>query len=107
VAVHQFCRVGAYVMIGGVSGVTQDVPPFVMANGQRPVILGLNRVGLRRNGFDQAQRSRIKQAYKVLFKSRLKKREALEILRSDYDSPEVREIVTFVERSERGLLSHA
>jgi len=107
VAVHQLCRVGAYVMIGGVSGVTQDVPPFVMANGQRPVISGLNRVGLRRNGFDQAQRNRIKQAYKVLFKSGLKKEEALALLRRDYDSPEVREIVTFVECSKRGLLSHA
>lgn len=106
VAVHQFCRIGAYVMIGGVSGVTQDVPPFVMANGQRPVISGLNRVGLRRNGFDQAQRIAIKRAYKILFKSGMKQTDALDLLRSDYDSPEVREIVAFVEGSKRGLLSH-
>jgi UDP-N-acetylglucosamine acyltransferase len=107
VAVHQFCRIGAYVMIGGISGVTQDVPPYVMANGQRPVISGLNLVGLKRNGFDQAQRSRIKQAYRVLYKSGLKRQEALEQLRSDHDSPEVQEIVEFVEGCKRGLVSHA
>lgn len=107
VGVHQFCRVGPYVMIGGVSGVTQDVPPYVMANGQRTVIMGLNLVGLRRNGFGQAQRNAIKRAYKILYKSGLKPKDALDLLRSEYDTPEVREIVTFVERSERGLLSHA
>jgi UDP-N-acetylglucosamine acyltransferase len=106
VAVHQFCRIGAYVMMGGVSGVTQDVPPYVMANGQRPVISGLNLVGLRRNGFDQAQRSAIKRAYRLLYKSGLKREEALEVLRTEHDSPEVREIVRFVEGCTRGLLSH-
>jgi UDP-N-acetylglucosamine acyltransferase len=107
VAVHQFCRLGSYVMIGGVSGVTQDVPPYVMANGQRPVIMGLNLVGLRRNGFGQAQRNAIKHAYKILYKSGMKPKDALDLLRREYDTPEVREIVSFVERSERGLLSHA
>ena len=107
VAVHQFCRVGPYVMIGGVSGVTQDVPPYVMANGQRPVIMGLNLVGLRRNGFDQSQRRSIKQAYKILYKSGMKLKDALDLLRTEHDTPEVREIVAFIGRSERGLLSHA
>jgi len=107
VAVHQFCRIGAYVMLGGISGVTQDIPPYVMANGQRPVISGLNLVGLKRNGFDQAQRSRIKRAYKVLYKSGLKRQEALEQLRRDHDVPEVREIVEFIEGCKRGLVSHA
>ncbi|KOR27136.1 UDP-N-acetylglucosamine acyltransferase, partial [Achromatium sp. WMS3] len=63
VAIHQFCRVGAYVMIGGLTGVAQDVPPFVMVNGQRAKIIGLNTVGLRRNGFSSQQRLAIKRAY--------------------------------------------
>jgi UDP-N-acetylglucosamine acyltransferase len=78
VAVHQFCRIGAYVMLGGVSGVPKDVPPFVIVNGQRARIIGLNLVGLRRNGFDQARRSRIKAVYKLLFRSGLRLEEALE-----------------------------
>jgi UDP-N-acetylglucosamine acyltransferase len=106
VAVHQFCRIGAYAMLGGLSGVTQDIPPYVMANGQRAEISGLNLVGLRRNGFDQQQRSVIKQAYKILYKSGLKQSEALAKLRQEPTSPETAHIIAFVEQSERGLTSH-
>jgi UDP-N-acetylglucosamine acyltransferase len=106
VAVHQFCRIGAYAMLGGVSGVTQDIPPYVLANGQRAEIIGLNLVGLRRNHFSQSQRSAIKRAYKVLYKSGLKRQDALNALRQDHDSAEVREIVTFAEHCPRGLVSH-
>jgi len=106
VAVHQFCRVGAYAMIGGVSGVAQDVPPFVMANGQRCEVVGLNLVGLRRNGFDQARRSAIKRAYRVLYHSGLKREAALEVLRTEHDCADIQSIVRFVEGSTRGLLSH-
>ncbi len=107
VAVQQFCRIGPYVMIGGISGVNRDVPPYVLANGQRAEISGLNTVGLRRNGFDQSQRSAIKQAYKVLYKSGLSREQALEILRSEHASPEGHEILNFVQACTRGLLSHA
>ncbi len=107
VAIHQFCRIGPYVMIGGISGVTQDVPPYVMANGQRPQISGLNLVGLKRNGFGQTQRSAIKRAYRVLYKSGLKRAEALEVLRTEHNSAEVQEIIRFIEGSSRGLISHA
>jgi UDP-N-acetylglucosamine acyltransferase len=106
VAVHQFCRIGAYAMLGGLSGVTQDIPPYVMANGQRAEISGLNLVGLRRNGFDQQQRSAIKQAYKILYKSGLKRAEALAKLRQEQVSAETAAIIAFAEKSERGLTSH-
>lgn len=106
VAVHQFCRIGAYVMVGGISGVNQDVPPYVTANGQRSEISGLNLVGLRRNGFDQAQRTAIKRAYRVLYKSGLRQNEALDVLRTEHDSAEVREIIQFVDDAKRGLISH-
>jgi UDP-N-acetylglucosamine acyltransferase len=105
VAVHQFARIGAYVMVGGLTGVAQDVPPFVMVNGQRAEIIGLNTVGLRRNGFDQATRSAIKEAYRTLYKSSFSREEALEYLRND-PCPAIAEIVAFVASSQRGLVSH-
>jgi UDP-N-acetylglucosamine acyltransferase len=105
VAVHQFCRIGDYVMVGGVSGVRQDVPPYAMANGQYARFVGLNLVGLRRNGFSQAQRSAIKRAYRLLLQSGLPLPEALERLRQDPDSEEVRAILAFAEQSRRGLIS--
>jgi UDP-N-acetylglucosamine acyltransferase len=105
VGVHQFCRIGDYVMVGGVSGVRQDVPPYAMANGQYARFVGLNLVGLRRNGFSQGQRSAIKQAYRILMQSRLALPAALERLRQEADSEEVRAVVAFAEASKRGLIS--
>ncbi len=105
VAVHQFCRVGSYVMIGGVSGVRQDIPPFSMANGQYARYIGLNLVGLRRNGFDAQQRRAIKQAHRLLFHGGLSLRSAIEALREPARTqPEVAQILRFVEDSERGLI---
>ncbi|NEX20385.1 acyl-ACP--UDP-N-acetylglucosamine O-acyltransferase [Thiorhodococcus mannitoliphagus] len=105
VAVHQFCRIGAYAMIAGVTGVPQDVPPFALADGHRARMLGLNVVGLRRNGFSQAQRSRIKAVYRLLFKSGLPRDEALSSAQRDYPGPETDEILAFVRTSQRGLIS--
>jgi UDP-N-acetylglucosamine acyltransferase len=106
VAVHQFCQIGAYVMVGGLSGVSQDTPPFVIANGQRAQVMGINTVGLRRNGFDQGRRDAIKRAYKVLYRSGLRREQALARLRGD-PTQEVQEIVAFVEGCSRGLMAHA
>lgn len=105
-ATHQFCRIGAYAMIAGVSGVPQDVPPFVMADGHRAEIVGLNLVGLRRNGFTAEQRSAIKHAYRTLYKSGLAREVAIERLREEGASAEVEQILEFVAQSRRGLISH-
>lgn len=105
VAVHQFCRIGHYVMVGGVSGVRQDVPPYAMANGQYARFVGLNLVGLRRAGFSQAQRSAIKRAYRVLLQSGLKLSDALEQVRASADTDEVRAIVAFLDASRRGVVT--
>lgn len=103
VAIHQFCRIGAYVMLGGVSGVPKDVPPFVMASGQRARIIGLNLVGLRRNGFDAARRAGIKAVYKLLFRSGLRFEEALVQAEQALPGPDTDAIVTFCRGSERGI----
>lgn len=105
VAIHQFCRVGDYVMIGGVSGVRQDVPPYAMANGQYARFVGINLVGLRRAGFSQAQRSAIKRTYKTLLQSGLKLSDALAKVKAEADSDEVRNIVHFVEQNQRGIVT--
>ena len=105
-ATHQFCRIGAYSMVAGVSGVPQDIPPYVLADGHRAEIVGLNIVGLRRSGFTQEQRSAIKRAYRLIYKSGLKLAAALERLKSEEPSEAVDHIVRFIEGSKRGLIDH-
>jgi len=105
-ATHQFCRIGAYAMVAGVSGVPQDVPPYVVADGHRTEIVGLNTIGLRRNNFTPQQRKAIKQAYKVLYKSGLKPAEALAQLKASDPTEEVQHIIRFFEASDRGTISH-
>ncbi|MBK1718059.1 acyl-ACP--UDP-N-acetylglucosamine O-acyltransferase [Thiocystis violacea] len=107
VAVHQFCRIGAYVMVGGVSGVPQDVPPYALADGHRARLLGLNVVGLRRNGFTPEQRGRIKHVYRLVLRSGLRLAEALVRAEQEYPGPETTRIVQFIQSSRRGILSHA
>lgn len=107
VAVHQFCRIGSYAMIAGVSGVPQDVPPFALADGHRARIIGLNVVGLRRNGFTQEQRNRIKAVFALLFRSGLRLSDALLRAETEHPGPETRQIVRFVQASRRGVISAA
>jgi UDP-N-acetylglucosamine acyltransferase len=100
-AIHQFARIGAYVMVSGLSGVSQDVPPFVTVDGHRADIVGLNVVGLRRAGFDQAARRRIKAAYGMLYRSGLSRDAALERLRAEPGCPEIDEILRFLSADRR------
>ncbi len=107
VAIHQFARVGAYAMVAGVSGVSQDVPPYTIADGHRARLIGLNVVGLRRNGFDRGQRNTIKAVYRLIFRSGLRLADALARAEQDYPAPETREIVRFIASSRRGVISFA
>jgi len=105
VAVHQFCRIDSYVMIGGVTGVTQDVPPYMLADGHRARLIGLNVVGLRRNGFGQEQRTRIKQVYRLILRSGLRLDDALQRAEDEHPGPETTRIVAFIRASRRGIVS--
>ena len=100
-AIHQFARIGAYVMVSGLTGVSQDVPPFVTVDGHRADIVGLNVVGLRRAGFDQAARRRIKAAYQLLYRSGLARDAALDRLRAEPQTPEIVEILRFYDAGGR------
>jgi UDP-N-acetylglucosamine acyltransferase len=104
-AVHQFCRIGSISMIAGVTGVPQDVPPFVIADGHRAEIIGLNVIGLRRNGYTQEQRNTIKAVYRVIFRSGLPRADALAKARREHPSPEAHQILHFIESSRRGMIS--
>lgn len=103
VAIHQFCRIGSYAIVAGVSGVPQDIPPYALADGHRARILGLNVVGLRRAGFTQEQRSRIKAVYRILFRSGLKLDEAASKAQTEHPGAETQAIIEFVRASRRGI----
>ncbi|MDO4559123.1 MAG: acyl-ACP--UDP-N-acetylglucosamine O-acyltransferase, partial [Planctomycetia bacterium] len=66
VAVHQFCRIGSFAMVGGQARVTKDVPPCVMVDGVSGFVVGLNKVGLRRAGVSGEEMIRLKKAYRML-----------------------------------------
>ena len=101
---HQFVRVGSYAMVGGLAKVIKDVPPYSMVDGHPGRVYGLNTVGLRRRGFSQEERSRIKRAYKVLYDRTLGRKKALEILQDMSREDEfAREIAAFAQGSRRGL----
>lgn len=107
VAVHQFCRVGSCVMVGGVTGVTRDVPPYALVSGHRARFVGLNAVGLRRAGFTSEQRTRIKRVYRLLYGAGLSRAEALAQIRATCPGPETDAILDFIAGGTRGLVGPA
>jgi len=104
VAVHQFSRIGAYSMIGGFSAITKDIPPYTTASGDRAKLYGLNAIGLKRQNFSDSQVRSLKQAYKLLFRSKLTVKEAIALLRQEGNlSEEVRNLIDFIEENKRGI----
>jgi UDP-N-acetylglucosamine acyltransferase len=104
VAVHQFVRIGSYAIVGGLSGVSMDIPPYVSASGSRAKLYGLNLVGLKRRGFSDETISILRKAYKALFRSGLTLEEALRSLRDEFPhSNEVAHLVEFIGNSKRGI----
>jgi UDP-N-acetylglucosamine acyltransferase len=104
VAVHQFTRIGAYAMVGGFSGIGQDVPPYMMASGPRSKLYGLNVIGLKRHGFSEETINLLKKAYKILFREKRTLRDALKKIKSELpESKEIRHLVEFIEQNKRGI----
>ena len=102
---HQFCRIGDYSFLGIYSGVTRDVPPYVMVAGQPPKPRGVNVLGLRRHGFDADQRANIERAYRTLYRKELSRAKATEIIAQDArQQPELALLADFLAESGRGLL---
>ena len=104
VAIHQFVRIGNYAYIGGKSAVVKDIPPYVIAAGDRAKLHGLNSVGLKRHGFSQETLSSMKKAYRIIFRIGLTLNEAIERVRAEVEQvPEVNDLIRFIKSSERGI----
>jgi UDP-N-acetylglucosamine acyltransferase len=104
VAVHQFTRIGAYAMVGGFSGIGQDIPPYTIASGARAKLFGLNTVGLKRHGFSDSSINALKKAYKILFREKRTLKEAIRKIKAELpDIPEIRHLTEFIEKNTRGI----
>jgi len=104
-AVHQFVRIGRNSFIGGCSRVSKDIPPFLKAVGNPVKLYGLNSVGLQRNGFSDEVVRELKRAYRLFFRSDMNLSQAMQQAETELEQfPEVRELIRFVEASERGVV---
>jgi UDP-N-acetylglucosamine acyltransferase len=102
--IHQFTRIGAHSFIGGASAVSKDIPPFVLASGNNAKLYGLNIVGLKRRGFKDETINALKKAYRIIFRSSLLLKVAIEKTKNEIeDLPEIRQFVEFIETSKRGI----
>lgn len=105
VLVHQFCRIGGYSFSAMGCGIAKDVPPFMMVAGAPAIPRGLNIEGLRRRHFSAEVIRKLRKAYKILYKSKLKLDEALVQLKVlAEDCPEITHLVTFIAASSRSIV---
>ena len=103
-AVHQFCRIGTMAMIGGCTKVVQDVPPYMIVDGNPAETRTINRTGLERNGVSEEAQTALRQAYKIFFRDGLTIPNALARIESELPQlPEVQRLVQFIRTSERGV----
>lgn len=102
--IHQFVRIGAHCMIGGCSAVAQDIPPYMMASGDRAKVYGLNSIGLKRRDFSPESIKALHRAHRILFRSKATVKHAIEKVKEEIQGcPEVDHLVEFIEASERGI----
>ncbi len=104
-AVHQFCRIGCFAMVGGQAHMVQDVPPYVTIDGLSSMVVGLNKIGLRRAGFDQEAIQELMAAYRVIYRSGLRWVEVLEQLRTRFPSGPAALFYEFLSTTARGIAS--
>ena len=104
-AVHQFCRIGRFAITGGCSKIVQDIPPFMIADGNPAEIRGVNLIGLERKNYPPESVKLIKEAFRLIYRSKYNTGQALEAVRKELpQSDDIREIVEFIEKTERGII---
>ncbi len=104
VAIHQFVQIGDYAYIGGKSAVVKDIPPYVIASGDRATLHGLNNVGLQRHKFSKTTLQQLKKAYRIFFRIGLTVKQASERVKAEVDQiPEVKKFMNFILESNRGV----
>ncbi len=105
-ASHQFCTVGRHAMVGGMTKIRQDVPPFMLCDmyGSSQKVIGPNIVGLKRRGFSSDVIAALKEAFRFIYHSGLNRSQALERVENDVEQvAEVQELVQFYRQSSRGV----
>lgn len=105
VGVHQFCRVGSLAMIGGCARVIQDIPPFVMVDGQTGRIVGLNQIGLRRNGRTTEEIKTLKEVYRLIYRSGMNWKDILSKMQELHSIGPAAEMTQFLLGTKRGIVS--
>jgi len=104
-AVHQFSHIGTCAFVGGMSGISMDVPPYMLAAGHRADLHGPNLVGLRRMQVSRETLAAVRSTYRMIWLSGIPRKEALEQVEKEFVAvPEVQTIVAFIRASERGVL---
>jgi UDP-N-acetylglucosamine acyltransferase len=104
-AIHQFCRVGTHAFISGLTGVSLDIPPYMLSSGNRAKLFGLNSVGLKRANFSEETLKALKMVYRTIFRSGLTLEKAIKKVGEDDVShiPEVQHLLQFIQHSKRGI----
>jgi len=98
VGMHQYSRIGTLAMVGGMSKVVRDIPPYALADGRPAQVVGLNAVGLHRAGFSPQSQAALKEAFRIIYRSNLNLSQALARVREDvHQCQEVQRLVTFLE----------
>jgi len=103
--IHQWCRVGAYAMIGGMTRLNLDAPPFFMTVGYEPEVVGLNLVGLKRRGFSSEKIEVLKECYRTIYRTNLTLEDSLKVLEERFSGyEEVKHLIEFYRKSKRGVV---
>lgn len=104
VAVHQYCQVGMFAMVGGNSHIVQDVPPFVNVDGGTSLVVGINLIGLRRAGVSNAEIKQIREAYHLLYEEKRTMQENVEMLRARFPEGLASIYAEFLTACQRGFI---
>ncbi len=93
-AIHQYCRIGRHAITGGCSKIVQDVPPYMIADGNPAQVRGVNQVGLERHGFAEESVRRLREAYRLLYRSKMNVKQAVEEIRKTlWGNAEIEQLV--------------
>jgi UDP-N-acetylglucosamine acyltransferase len=104
-AIHQFCRIGKHAITGGCSKIVQDLPPFMIADGNPAEVRGVNVIGLERRGVPAETIRVLKESYRILYRAKLNTKQAVEELERSFGNvAEARLLIEFIEKSERGII---
>ena len=97
-------RIGALSIIGGCSKVVQDIPPFMMLDGHPVRAFGINSIGLDRSGYSKDDKSQLKKAFKIIFRSGITLKSAITRIEEELEQTEViKQVLEFLNKSERGI----